>query len=211
MWGNNRVVAPTPGAAIIAIDLGDNFTIKGHHLLMIKDRQFDGRARADLHKHIAELVEIAECSDMGQPMRTQSNSNSSHHPLLVMPKRCEMDATVVEVLTHRRSVSISLWEVQKTKKPTMPTEVTEEEDIEETTTVGVPGIGKTVSQEMKTKTPEKKFDFEKTMQEFMVAQKSSNDFVKNQFFNLKTKVEQGQKNHQASIQDLETKFGRLSD
>ncbi|GJT16548.1 reverse transcriptase domain-containing protein [Tanacetum coccineum] len=63
-------------------------------------------------------------------------------------------------------------------------------------------------------TPEKKFDesdFEKTMREFMVAQKSSNDFVKNQFFNLKTKFEQGQKNHQASIQDLEIKFGRLSD
>ncbi|GKG25428.1 hypothetical protein Tco_0398574, partial [Tanacetum coccineum] len=37
-------------------------------------------------------------------------------------------------------------------------------------------------------TPEKKFDefkFEKTMHEFMVAQKSSNDFVKNQLFNLK--------------------------
>ncbi|GJX64320.1 hypothetical protein Tco_0298663 [Tanacetum coccineum] len=63
-------------------------------------------------------------------------------------------------------------------------------------------------------TPEKKFDesdFENTMREFMVAQKSLNDFVKNQFFNLKTKVEQGQKNHQALIQDLETKFGRISD
>nr|GEX06668.1 reverse transcriptase domain-containing protein [Tanacetum cinerariifolium] len=55
------------------------------------------------------------------------------------------------------------------------------------------------------------FDFEKIMREFMVAQKSSNDFVKNQFFNLKTKVKQGQKNHQAAIQDLETKFGQLSD
>nr|GEX06959.1 reverse transcriptase domain-containing protein [Tanacetum cinerariifolium] len=45
-------------------------------------------------------------------------------------------------------------------------------------------------------TPEKKFDpfdIEKTMREFMVAQKSSNDFVKNQFFNLKTKVEQGKR------------------
>ncbi|GKB52994.1 hypothetical protein Tco_0903747 [Tanacetum coccineum] len=40
--------------------------------------------------------------------------------------------------------------------------------------------------------------------EFMVAQNSSNDFVKTQFFNLKTKVEQGKKNHQAVIQDLET-------
>nr|GEU61343.1 reverse transcriptase domain-containing protein [Tanacetum cinerariifolium] len=49
------------------------------------------------------------------------------------------------------------------------------------------------------------------MREFIIAQKTANDFVKNQFNNLKTKVEQGQKNHQATIQDLETKFGRISD
>ncbi|GKA72623.1 reverse transcriptase domain-containing protein [Tanacetum coccineum] len=49
------------------------------------------------------------------------------------------------------------------------------------------------------------------MREFVIAQKTTNDFVKNQFYNLKTKVEQGQKNHQAAIQDLETKFGRISD
>ncbi|GKB11795.1 hypothetical protein Tco_0845718, partial [Tanacetum coccineum] len=62
--------------------------------------------------------------------------------------------------------------------------------------------------------PEKKPDkleFEKTMREFVIVQKIANDFVKNQFYNLKTKVEQGQKNHQAAIQDLETKFGRISD
>ncbi|GJU35796.1 hypothetical protein Tco_1184150 [Tanacetum coccineum] len=35
----------------------------------------------------------------------------------------------------------SLWEVLKTKKLTMPIKVTKEEDIEETTTVGVLGIG----------------------------------------------------------------------
>ncbi|GKF64106.1 hypothetical protein Tco_0187554, partial [Tanacetum coccineum] len=49
------------------------------------------------------------------------------------------------------------------------------------------------------------------MREFVITQKIANDFVKNQFYNLKTKVEQGQKNHQAAIQDLETKFGRISD
>ncbi|GJY37134.1 hypothetical protein Tco_0422512 [Tanacetum coccineum] len=133
----------------------------------------------------------------------------------------------LSVLTHRRTVPTSLWEVPKMKKPTMPTEVIEEEDIEETTMAGVPKIGETVNQEMKTgtrnlekthlpfhqhsKTSSKNPTLKKTMREFMVAQKSSNDFVKNQFFNLKTKVDQGQKNHQASIQDLETKFGRLSD
>ncbi|GJU67427.1 hypothetical protein Tco_1253686 [Tanacetum coccineum] len=55
MWGNNRAVAPTPGAAIIAVDLRDNFTVK-------------------------------ECSDMAPLMRTQSSSNSFHHPSSVMPR-----------------------------------------------------------------------------------------------------------------------------
>ena len=49
------------------------------------------------------------------------------------------------------------------------------------------------------------------MRDFVTAQRSTNEFVKNQFLNLETKVGQGQKNHQASIQDLEQKFGRLSD
>ncbi|GJZ48570.1 hypothetical protein Tco_0602402 [Tanacetum coccineum] len=58
MWGNNRVVALTPGAPIVVVDLGDNFTVKGHHLSMIKDQQFDGRSLADPHKHIAEFIEV---------------------------------------------------------------------------------------------------------------------------------------------------------
>ncbi|GJW30538.1 reverse transcriptase domain-containing protein [Tanacetum coccineum] len=62
--------------------------------------------------------------------------------------------------------------------------------------------------------PKKKPDeseFKKTVRKFVVAQKAANDFVKNQFYNLKTKVKQEQKNHQAAIQDLEKKFGRISD
>jgi hypothetical protein len=42
-------------------------------------------------------------------------------------------------------------------------------------------------------------DFEEMMRDFITAQRSTNEFVKTQFFNLKTKVEQGQKNHQAFI------------
>ncbi|GJU58210.1 hypothetical protein Tco_1235976 [Tanacetum coccineum] len=58
MWGNNQAVAPTLAAAIIPVELGDNFKVKGHHLSMIKDRQFDGRTRATPHKHIAEFIKI---------------------------------------------------------------------------------------------------------------------------------------------------------
>ncbi|GKE06848.1 hypothetical protein Tco_1398866 [Tanacetum coccineum] len=63
-------------------------------------------------------------------------------------------------------------------------------------------------------TPENKFkeiNFEKTIREFMVAQKPANEFAKNQFFNLEKKVKQGEKNQQAAIHDLETKLGRVSD
>nr|GEZ96082.1 putative reverse transcriptase domain-containing protein [Tanacetum cinerariifolium] len=139
-WGNNRVIAPTPGAAIVVVD------------------------------------------ETTSPLK-----------------------------------------VPKMKRPTMPTEAIEEEVTEETTMIGVSKIGETVNQEMKTKllNLERTFFpfhqhldesyFEKIMREFMVDQKSSNDFIKNQFFNLKTKVEQGQKNYQVAIQDLEIKFGRLFD
>ncbi|GKD15072.1 hypothetical protein Tco_1199479, partial [Tanacetum coccineum] len=54
IWGNNQAVAPTPAAVIIPAELGDNFTVKGHHLSIIKDCQFDGCA----HKHIVEFIKI---------------------------------------------------------------------------------------------------------------------------------------------------------
>ncbi|GJW71538.1 hypothetical protein Tco_0128455 [Tanacetum coccineum] len=114
-----------------------------------------------------------------------------------------MDATNAEDLSRYRSVMINRWEDPK-KKLTMSTEDIEDEASEETTTDDRPTPP----------TPKKKLeeiDFEKTMREFVVAQRSSNEFVRNQLFNLKTKIEQGLKNHQAAIQDLETKFGRLAD
>ncbi|GKF53343.1 hypothetical protein Tco_0160253, partial [Tanacetum coccineum] len=59
----------------------------------------------------------------------------------------------MEGLTHRQSVTTSLWEAPKMKKPTMPMEVIEEKDTKETTTVGVQELGETANQEMKTETP----------------------------------------------------------
>ncbi|GKE67995.1 hypothetical protein Tco_1522156, partial [Tanacetum coccineum] len=45
----------------------------------------------------------------------------------------------------------------------------------------------------------------------MKCQQSTNAFVKETFINLKTQLETIAKNHQASIQNLETKFDRLAD
>ncbi|GKB81405.1 reverse transcriptase domain-containing protein [Tanacetum coccineum] len=104
MWGNNRVVAPTLGAAIVSIEIGENFTVKGHHLLMIKDRQFDEHARVDPHKHIAEFEKICEMFRYG-------NTNADAIKLKLFPSSLADDAKVW--LNELSSGVITTWEEKR--------------------------------------------------------------------------------------------------
>ncbi|GKC42954.1 reverse transcriptase domain-containing protein [Tanacetum coccineum] len=56
-------------------------------------------------------------------------------------------------------------------------------------------------------TNDKPYDLQKQFKDFMKSQQTTNAFVKETFMDLKTVA----KNHQASIQNLETKFDRLAD
>ncbi|GKD96368.1 reverse transcriptase domain-containing protein [Tanacetum coccineum] len=60
-------------------------------------------------------------------------------------------------------------------------------------------------------TDDKPYDLQKQFNNFMKSQQSANAFVKETFMDLKTQLETVAKNHQASIQNLETKFDRLAD
>ncbi|GJU86067.1 reverse transcriptase domain-containing protein [Tanacetum coccineum] len=60
-------------------------------------------------------------------------------------------------------------------------------------------------------TDDKSYDLQKQFNDFMKSQQSTNAFVKDTFMDLKTQLETVAKNHQASIQNLETKFDRLAD
>ncbi|GKE17273.1 hypothetical protein Tco_1424850, partial [Tanacetum coccineum] len=60
-------------------------------------------------------------------------------------------------------------------------------------------------------TDDKPYYLQKQFNNFMKSQQSTNDFVKETFMDLKTQLETVAKNHQASIQNLETKFNRLVD
>ncbi|GJU18055.1 reverse transcriptase domain-containing protein [Tanacetum coccineum] len=55
------------------------------------------------------------------------------------------------------------------------------------------------------------YDLTQQLNNFMKSQQSTNAFVKETFMDLKTQLETVAKNHQASIQNLETKFDRLAD
>ncbi|GJS33403.1 reverse transcriptase domain-containing protein [Tanacetum coccineum] len=60
-------------------------------------------------------------------------------------------------------------------------------------------------------TDDKPYDLQKQFNDFMKSQQSTNAFVKETFIDLKTQLETVVKNHQAFIQNLETKFNRLAD
>ncbi|GKD90353.1 reverse transcriptase domain-containing protein [Tanacetum coccineum] len=60
-------------------------------------------------------------------------------------------------------------------------------------------------------TNDKSYDIQRQFNYFIKSQKSINAFVKETFIDLKTQLETVAKNHQASIQNLETKFDRLAD
>ncbi|GJR10055.1 hypothetical protein Tco_0792707 [Tanacetum coccineum] len=59
MWSSTRTVAPIPSSAIVQFPISDNFRIKGTHMQMIWDNQFDGRIRSDPHRHVANFLEIS--------------------------------------------------------------------------------------------------------------------------------------------------------
>ncbi|GJU94822.1 reverse transcriptase domain-containing protein [Tanacetum coccineum] len=289
MWTNNRAVTPTSVSAIVVIDLGDNFTVKGHHLLTIKDRQLNGRARADPHKHIAEFVEICNMFRYGNtnvdaiklklfPSSLVRNAKVWYNKLspgvittweemrqaLVsrffppamfdrLIREIQRKGNIIQIFYHSLNdatqaildakgiflyktpnetyklledrVLLKLdWSKDMKAKPQRKTIAFAEsndtsklmENMEALATK-IDSQFKEIKGEMKDMRygcskcggphPSSECD-DKPMG---VTQRSSNNFVKNQFFNLKTKIEQGLKNPQAAIQDLETKFGRIAD
>ncbi|GKB78285.1 reverse transcriptase domain-containing protein [Tanacetum coccineum] len=66
MWSSTRTVALTPSFAIIQRPISTNFRIKGTHIQMIKDNQFDGRFRSDPHRHVADFLEISNLCQYGE-------------------------------------------------------------------------------------------------------------------------------------------------
>ncbi|GJY35840.1 hypothetical protein Tco_0421218 [Tanacetum coccineum] len=218
MWGNNRVVAPTPGAAIIAIDLGDNFTIKGHHLHTSYPRCQRNLSLQPIAR-ISSALKLDWSKEIkAKPIRTTVAFAESSNESKLMEK---IEALTTKIDSQFKDIKGEMKEMRdgcKNYRGPHPSLKCNDKPLggpkDEEANYAYEGYRGGEDTPSIPPTPEKKFDefdFEKTMREFMVAQKSSNDFVKNQFFNLKTKVEQGKKNHQALIKDLETKFGRLFD
>ncbi|GJZ84883.1 hypothetical protein Tco_0650222 [Tanacetum coccineum] len=186
MWGNNRAVAPIPGASIIAVDLRDNFTIKDAIKLKLFPSSLAGDAKVWFNELSSGVIttweEMRQAFDLlrsfhrlglgrgtiiqifyhGLDEATQAildvggiflyKTPNKAHRLLEDRVLLKLDwskdikakalrktvafAEAVEDHTHQRSVMTNPCEDLKMKKQTIPTEVIDEDDIEETTTRG---------------------------------------------------------------------------
>ncbi|GJZ78178.1 reverse transcriptase domain-containing protein [Tanacetum coccineum] len=60
MWAADRIVASTLGMEITIPATAIEFAIKGNHLTLVKENQFDGRIKTDPHKHIHEFIGVCD-------------------------------------------------------------------------------------------------------------------------------------------------------
>nr|GEX31940.1 reverse transcriptase domain-containing protein [Tanacetum cinerariifolium] len=101
MWGNNQNVTPTPGATIIVVNLGENFTVKGHHLSMIKDHQFDG------HRVLLKLDWSKDIK--AKPIRKTIAFAKSSNDSKLMEK---MDALTTKIDSHFKDIKGEIKEMR---------------------------------------------------------------------------------------------------
>ncbi|GJR12380.1 reverse transcriptase domain-containing protein [Tanacetum coccineum] len=66
MWAADRVVALTSGLTITIPESANEFAIKGNHLTLVKENQFDGRIKTDPHKHIHEFLGVCDMFKYGE-------------------------------------------------------------------------------------------------------------------------------------------------
>ncbi|GKB18025.1 reverse transcriptase domain-containing protein [Tanacetum coccineum] len=66
MWSNTRTVAPTPSSAIVQLYISDNFHIKGTHMQMIQDNQFDGQIWSNPYRHVTNFLKISNLFQYGE-------------------------------------------------------------------------------------------------------------------------------------------------
>ncbi|GJY84499.1 hypothetical protein Tco_0497875 [Tanacetum coccineum] len=66
MWSSTMTIAPTPSYGIVQLPSSNNFHIKGTHMQIIRDNQFDGRIQSDSYQHVADFLEISNHFQYGE-------------------------------------------------------------------------------------------------------------------------------------------------
>ncbi|GJY70889.1 hypothetical protein Tco_0474592 [Tanacetum coccineum] len=181
MWAANRVVAPTPGFVITIPKTANEFAIKGNS--NTDTDKIMARMDAMTIKMDARYKELQ--SHAKQPTPDLDDDD--------MPMSREEEAKFMQTFckTHfyndyyERDSNRDNWCSSRRNDYNRDN--------------------------YRSNTDDKPYDLQKQFNVFMKSQQSTNASVKETFMDLKTQLETVTKNHQALIQNLETKFDRLAD
>ncbi|GJU89061.1 reverse transcriptase domain-containing protein [Tanacetum coccineum] len=181
MWVADRVVAPTPGSAITIPETANEFAIKGN-------------SNSDTDKILARMDAMTVKMD-AQYKELKSRAKQPTPDLNDddIPMSREEEAKFMQTFCetrfyndyHDRDSNRDNWHSSRRNDYNRDN--------------------------YRSNTDDKPYDLQRQFNDFMKSQQSTNAFVKETFMDLKTQLKTVAKNHQASIQNLETKFDRLAD
>ncbi|GJU39583.1 hypothetical protein Tco_1192540 [Tanacetum coccineum] len=199
MWAADHVVAPTPGSAINILETANEFAIKGniikifyHGLSEITQEVLNATANGIfLYKTPNQAYQLLEDKallklDWAKNQKTKSTLNKT-------VAFADEDAQYKELQSNAKKTKPDLDEDD------IPMSREEEAKFMQT------------FHKYRFNTDDNPYDLQKQFNNFIKSQQSTNAFVKETFMDLKIQLETVAKNHQAWIQNLETKFDRLAD
>nr|GEV50897.1 retrovirus-related Pol polyprotein from transposon TNT 1-94 [Tanacetum cinerariifolium] len=221
MRAADHVLALIPGSTITIPETANEFAIKGNHLTLVKGNQFDGKTKTDPHKQIHEFLRICN-------MFKYKDTENKDIRLMMFPL-----SLVGEVKTWLNELNEGT--VKTAKQPTPDLDDDDMPLSREKEAKFMKTFHKTRfyndyrdhdsnrdnwrssrrndyhRDNYRSNIDDKPYNLQKQFNNYMKSLQSTNAFVKETFMNLKTQLETVAKNHQASIQNLETKFDKLTD
>ncbi|GKC43735.1 hypothetical protein Tco_1061457 [Tanacetum coccineum] len=251
MWSSIRTVDSTPSFAIIQHPISTNFRIKGTHMQMIRDNQFDGRIRSDPHRNVANFLKISNLFQYGENqeeavmLRTFSFSlsgesktcGSQNSPKLktvvsaggnnINPDLAilvdKFEALAIKIDSEFLIIRKELKEMQDGRRDNHALDDYLKDDTpmcepNEANYVQRYHIGyhdhepiNSYSYPNHNSHPSRYFKFTETsmeemIREWMASQTKVNELMKNRVVELENQINQGLRNHQAIIQNLERQF-----
>ncbi|GJS12543.1 reverse transcriptase domain-containing protein [Tanacetum coccineum] len=235
----DRVVAPTLGSAIIIPKTANEFAIKGNHLTLVKGNQFNGRTKTDPHKHIYEFLGVCDMFKY-RDTENEAVCLMMFHLSLTEEANTwldELNEGTIETWDELRTAFISqffppalfdrlLEEIrafsQHENKSLTDAWLRMKEMLQNChghnlskgniIKIFYHSLSK-ITQEVLNAAASGIFLYKTPNQAYQLLEDkhSTKSFVKETFMDLKTQLKTVAKNHQASIQNLKTKFDRLAD
>ncbi|GJZ37425.1 reverse transcriptase domain-containing protein [Tanacetum coccineum] len=236
MWASDRVVAPTPSSAITIPETANEFAIKAfsqHENESLTDAWLRMKEMLrNCHGHNLSKGNIIKIFYHGLSEITQEvlnaaaggSSNSDTEKIMAQmdAMTLKMDAKYKELQTYAKKTKSDLDEddipmsreeetkfMQTFRKTRFYNDYRNRDSNHDNWRSNKRSSYN--RDNYRSNTDDKPYDLQKQFNDFMKSQQSTNAFVKETFMDLKTQLETVAKNHQASIQNFETKFDRLAD